>query len=197
MMSSLMDIPEGNVPNGNESVTGQERGYIIVLTGDGKGKTTSALGMAMRAVGQGIRVTMLQFLKGTWRYGELETAKRLAPDFSIRPLGKGFVHVDPENPDPADIETARNAWEICKEALFSEDYGMIILDEINNAIAYGLLPVDEVLDALKNRPQNLHVVLTGRAAHPRLLEIADLITEVKEVKHPYRRGKAARKGIEY
>lgn len=192
-----MDTPERNVPDSNESVTGQERGYIIVLTGNGKGKTTSALGMAMRAVGHGTKVIMLQFLKGTWRYGELETAKRLAPDFTIRPLGKGFVHVDPENPDPADVETARNAWETCKEALFSENYGMIILDEINNAIAYGLLPIDEVLDALERRPQNLHVVLTGRDAHPRLLEIADLITEVKEVKHPYRQGAAARKEIEY
>jgi cob(I)alamin adenosyltransferase len=175
----------------------QERGYIIVLTGDGKGKTTSALGMAMRAVGQGIRVVMLQFLKGAWRYGELEAAKRLAPDFTIRPLGSGFIHVDPKNPDPADIETARKAWEICKEVLFSGTYGMVIMDEINNAIAYGLLPVDEVLDALKKRPQNLHVVLTGRDAHSRLLEIADLVTEVVEVKHPYRQGAAARKGIEY
>ncbi len=192
-----MGIPGKNVPDKNESVTGQERGYIIVLTGNGKGKTTSALGMAMRAVGQGAKVIMLQFLKGAWRYGELEAAKRLAPDFTIHPLGSGFVHVDPDNPDPADVETARKAWETCKEALFSENYGMIILDEINNAIAYGLLPVDEVLNALERRPQNLHVVLTGRDAHPRLLEIADLVTEVKEVKHPYRQGAAARKEIEY
>jgi cob(I)alamin adenosyltransferase len=192
-----MDIPEKNTPERNGSTEEQERGYIIVLTGNGKGKTTSAMGMAMRAMGHGTKVIMLQFLKGTWRYGELETAKRLAPDFSIHPLGSGFVHVDPENPDPADIETARKAWEICKEALFSGKYGMIIFDEINNAIAYGLLPVDEVLEALKKRPQNLHVVLTGRDAHPRLLEMADLVTEVTEVRHPYRKGAAVRKGIEY
>lgn len=192
-----MDIPEKKVPGRNKSAKEQEKGYIIVLTGDGKGKTTSALGMAMRAVGHGTRVIMLQFLKGTWRYGELEAAKRLAPDFSIRPLGAGFVHVDPENPDPADIEAARKAWEICKEALFSGNYGMIILDEINNAIAYGLLPVEVVLEALNKRPPNLHVVLTGRDAHPLLLEAADLVTEVKEVKHPYRHGAAARKEIEY
>ncbi len=192
-----MDIPEKNTPERNGSTVEQERGYIIVLTGNGKGKTTSAMGMAMRAMGHGTKVIMLQFLKGTWRYGELETAKRLAPDFSIHPLGSGFVHVDPENPDPADIETARKAWEICKEALFSGKYGMIIFDEINNAIAYGLLPVDEVLEALKKRPQNLHVVLTGRDAHPRLLEMADLVTEVTEVRHPYRKGAAVRKGIEY
>lgn len=192
-----MDIPEKNTPERNGSTVEQERGYIIVLTGNGKGKTTSAMGMAMRAMGHGTKVIMLQFLKGTWRYGELETAKRLAPDFSIHPLGSGFVHVDPENPDPADIETARKAWEICKEALFSGKYGMIIFDEINNAIAYGLLPVDEVLEALKKRPQNLHVVLTGRDAHPRLLEMADLVTELTEVRHPYRKGAAVRKGIEY
>lgn len=192
-----MDIFENKAPVGNESAAGHERGYIIVLTGNGKGKTTSAMGMAMRALGHGTKVIMLQFLKGTWRYGELETAKRLAPDFSIHPLGTGFVHVDPENPAPEDMETARKAWEVCKEALFSEKYGMIIFDEINNAIAYGLLPVDEVLDALAKRPKNLHVVLTGRDAHPRLVEMADLVTEVTEVKHPYRKGAAARKGIEY
>jgi cob(I)alamin adenosyltransferase len=193
-----MDIPELKADqNGDNSVMGQERGYIVVLTGNGKGKTTSALGMAMRAVGHGIKVIMLQFLKGTWRYGELEIAMRLAPDFTLRPLGAGFIHVNPDNPDPTDVETARKAWEACKEALFSGDYGMLILDEINNAIAYGLLPVDDVIDAIERRPQNLHVILTGRDAHSRLLEMADLITEVKEVKHPYQQGASARKGIEY
>lgn len=183
--------------NMDKSVSEEERGYVVILTGNGKGKTTSALGMAMRAVGHGIRVIMLQFLKGTWHYGELETAKRLEPDFILCPLGSGFVHVNADNPDPADMQTARKAWEACKEALFSGDYGMLILDEINNAIAYGLLPVDDVIDAIERRPQNLHVILTGRDAHPRLMELADLITEVKEVKHPYRHGASARKGIEY
>jgi cob(I)alamin adenosyltransferase len=175
----------------------EDAGYIIVLTGNGKGKTTSALGMAMRALGQGLRVAMLQFLKGSWKYGELEAAKRLGPDLILRPLGAGFIHVDPSNPDPADVQTAHKAWEVCKEALFSGDYGMVILDEINNAIAYGLLPVDDVIDALERRPKGLHVVLTGRDADPRLLEMADLVTELNEVKHPYQKGEPARKGIEY
>ena len=175
----------------------EQNGYIIVLTGNGKGKTTSALGIAMRAAGQGIKVIMLQFLKGTWRYGELETAKRIAPDFCIHPLGSGFIHVNPDNPDPTDVQTAQNAWKASQEALYSGDYGMVILDEINNAIAYGLLPVDDVLEGLKRRPQASHVVLTGRDAHPRLMEMADLITEVREIKHPYQKGAAARKGIEY
>jgi len=173
------------------------RGYIVVLTGNGKGKTTSALGMAVRAVGQGLKVAMLQFLKGSWKYGELETVKRLAPDLTIRPLGEGFVHVNPEVPDPKDVECARRAWEVCKEALFSGDYGMVIFDEINVAISYGLLPVDEVVAALEQRPPELHVVLTGRDAHPKILVIADLVTEMTEIKHPFASGLTARKGIEY
>jgi cob(I)alamin adenosyltransferase len=177
--------------------TAHGKGYIVVLTGNGKGKTTSALGMAMRAIGQGLRVAMLQFLKGSWKYGELETAKRLAPDLTIRPLGEGFVHVDPENPDPKDVECAERAWEVCKEVLFSGEYGMVILDEINVAISYGLLPVDDVVAVLQERPPEVHVVLTGRDAHPKILELADLVTEMTEVKHPYATGLIARKGIEY
>jgi cob(I)alamin adenosyltransferase len=173
------------------------KGYIIVLTGDGKGKTTSALGMAMRAVGQGMKVIMLQFLKGSWRYGELETAKRLEPDLTIRQLGSGFVHVNPENPDPEDVKTAEEAWSVCEGVLSGGEYGMVIMDEINNAVAYGLLPVDDVLDALRQRPPSVHVVLTGRGADPRLIEVADIVTELHEVKHAYRKGEAARKGIEY
>jgi cob(I)alamin adenosyltransferase len=173
------------------------KGYIIVLTGNGKGKTTSALGMAMRAVGQGMKVIILQFLKGSWRYGELEAAKRLEPDLTIRQLGSGFIHVNPENPDPEDVKTAGKAWIICKEVLSDEEYGMVILDEINNAIAYGLLPIDDVLDALTRRPPSVHVVLTGRYAHPRLIDRADTVTELHEVKHAYQDGEAARKGIEY
>lgn len=175
----------------------ETKGYIIVLTGEGKGKTTSALGMAMRAVGQGLKVTMLQFLKGLWKYGELDAANRLAPGLTIRPLGEGFVHVNPDNPDPKDKRCAEEAWKVCEEALLSPDYDMVILDEINNAIAYGLLSVGDVVAALKKRPFKLHVVLTGRGAHPRIAELADLMTEMVEVKHPYQTGKAARRGIEF
>jgi cob(I)alamin adenosyltransferase len=174
-----------------------DKGYIIVLTGNGKGKTTSALGMAMRAVGQGMKVIMLQFLKGSWQYGELEAAKRLEPDLTIRQLGRGFVHVNPENPDPEDVKKAEEAWTVCKEALSGGEYGMVILDEINNAVAYGLLPIDDVLDALIHRPPSVHVVLTGRYAHQRLIDMADTVTELHEVKHAYQNGEAARRGIEY
>lgn len=175
----------------------KEEGYVIVLTGNGKGKTTSALGMAMRAVGQGLKVAMLQFLKGSWKYGELDAADRLAPGLTIRPLGEGFVHVNPDSPDPKDRHCAGEAWKVCEEALLSGDYGMVILDEINNAIAYGLISVNDIVDALRRRPPGLHVVLTGRGAHPRIAELADLMTEMVEVKHPYQSGKAARRGIEF
>jgi cob(I)alamin adenosyltransferase len=185
------DLPKGN---GTDNT---DWGYIVVLTGNGKGKTTSALGMAMRAVGQGLKVAILQFLKGSWKYGELETANKLSPNLTIRPLGEGFVHVDPSNPDPKDIQCAQAALKICKEVLHSGSYNMVIFDEINNAIAYGLLSVDSVVELLEQRPLQVHVVLTGRDANPRILELADLATEMVEIKHPYRTGKIARKGIEY
>ncbi len=173
------------------------KGYVVVLTGDGKGKTTSALGMAVRAIGQGLKVVMLQFLKGSWKYGELETAKRLAPDLTLRQLGGEFIRIDPEHPDQHDVETARKAWDIARETLLSGEYDMVILDEINGTIAYGLLPVDEVVAALKARPPALHVVLTGRLADPKIVEMADLVTEMTEIKHPWRSGLNARKGIEF
>ncbi len=175
----------------------KRKGYLIILTGDGKGKTTSALGMGMRAAGQGLRVIMLQFIKGSWKYGELKAAKCLNPLFILRTLGTGFIHINPENPEPADVKTALIGWNTCKETLFSGNYEMVILDEINNAISYGLLPVEEVAEALCSRPSGLHVVLTGRGAHPRLLELADLVTEMKELKHPYQKGITSLRGIEY
>jgi cob(I)alamin adenosyltransferase len=190
-LSGNSNLPKGNVTED------RDRGYIVVLTGNGKGKTTSALGMAMRAVGQGLKVAIFQFLKGSWKYGELETANKLAPDLTIRPLGEGFVHVDPSNPDPKDIQCAQAAFEICKEALHSGSYNMVIFDEINNAVAYGLLSVEAVIELLQQRPPQVHVVLTGRDADPRILDLADLATEMVEIKHPYRSGKIARKGIEY
>jgi len=104
----------------------------------------------VRAIGQGLKVAMLQFLKGSWKYGELETARRLAPDLTIRPLGEGFVHVNPESPDPKDVQCAKRAWEVSKEALLSGDYDMVILDEVNTTISYGLLAVDEVVAALES-----------------------------------------------
>jgi cob(I)alamin adenosyltransferase len=175
----------------------EEKGYIVVLTGEGKGKTTAALGMALRATGHGLKVSMLQFIKGSMHYGELTAVKKLAPDLEIKPLGHGFVDVNPEKPDPKDVEAARKAWEVCKKKILSDRYAMVILDEINDAIAYGLLPVEEVVEVLVKRPERLTVVLTGRGIHPSILAMADLVTEMIELKHPYQKGKKARKGIEY
>lgn len=175
-----------------------ERGYVVVITGDGKGKTTTALGMALRSVGHGQKVIMVQFIKGSMHYGELTAAHRLAPYFEMVPLGRGFVrHVDPKNPDKRHVEAAQDAWEISRQKIHSGDYFMVILDEINNAIAYGLLALSDVLEALKNRPPEVSVVLTGRGAHPDLIDMADLVTEEKEIKHPFNEGQKARRGIEF
>ena len=175
-----------------------ERGYVVVITGDGKGKTTTALGMALRSVGHGQKVIMMQFIKGPTNAGELAAAHKLAPHFEIVPLGRGFIrHVDPKNPDKRHVEAAQEAWELSRQKILSGDYFMVILDEINNAIAYGLLALSDVLETLKNRPPEVTVVLTGRGAHPDLIDMADLVTEQKEIKHPFQKGLKARKGIEF
>jgi cob(I)alamin adenosyltransferase len=178
-------------------MSSDKEGYVVILTGDGKGKTTSALGMALRAVGQGFKVIIFQFIKGSWRYGELEAIKRLEPDLTIRPLGSGFIHVDPDHPDPNAVKKATEAWDICKKVILSGDHYMVVLDEINNAISYGLISVDEVIKTLQERPAALHVVLTGRDAHQKLIEMADLVTELNGIKHPYQKGAQARRGIEF
>jgi len=175
----------------------ETNGQIIVLTGEGKGKTTAALGMALRAIGHGLKVCMLQLIKGSTIVGELQAAKRLAPDLEITPLGEGFVSVNPESPNQKDVDAARRAWEVCKEKILSDKYALVILDEINNAVAYGLLPVEEVAEVLNKRPKRLSIVLTGRGVHPQILAMADLVTEMIELKHPYKTGRKAQKGIEY
>jgi cob(I)alamin adenosyltransferase len=174
----------------------KRKGLIIVHTGDGKGKTTAALGLAMRAVGNGFRVLMIQFIKDDkqWHYGELESAKKLE-GLEIRPMGEGFTW-DTKNPEK-DRQKAREAWEAGKAAIASGRYQMVILDELNYVMAYDYLPVDEVVTFLKSKPEEVHVVLTGRNAPPALIEAADLVTEMKQIKHPYYAGVKAQKGIEY
>ncbi len=173
------------------------RGLLMVFTGNGKGKTSAAMGIALRAVGQGFKVLMIQFLKGSWHYGELDAAPMLGGQFEIRPMGRGFVKVGTEKPDPEDIRAAEQAWEAALEAIRSGGYELVILDEINYAIHYGLLPIDPVLEALAGRPEQVHVIATGRNAHPRLLEAADLVSEIKEIKHPFQQGILAQRGIDY
>jgi len=174
----------------------KRRGLVIVHTGPGKGKTTAALGLAFRAVGSGLRVLMVQFIKGSWHYGELDAAQAFGDKFVIRPMGKGFVKLGGE-PDPEHKRAAEEAWAFAREKIFSGDFDMIVLDEINYAISYGLLEAAPVVAALRQKPDNVHVVLTGRNAHDDIVKMADLVTEMREVKHPYQKGIEAQRGIEY
>jgi cob(I)alamin adenosyltransferase len=176
----------------------EEKGLLIVYTGPGKGKTTCALGTAFRAVGQGLRVLMVQFIKGSWHYGELDAAEMLGKDkFEIRPMGRGFVKVGGAETDPEDIKLAEECWRAGRDAIYSGNYDLVVLDEINYTISYRMLEVDAVTDALRNRPERVHVICTGRNAHPKLVELADLVTEMREVKHPYTKGILAQRGIDY
>src|ERR1700730_2944388 len=172
----------------------KKKGLIIVNTGDGKGKTTAALGVALRACGYGMRVIMLQFFKGKWQCGELRSAPKLET-FEIHPMGQGFTW---ESKDiEIDKAMVREAWRAAKEKILSGNYDVVILDEINYALSYDFLPVTDIVDFLKNKPPMLHVILTGRDAKPEIIEIADLVTEMRQIKHPFEQGISAQKGIEF
>jgi cob(I)alamin adenosyltransferase len=178
-------------------MTDSRRGLILINTGPGKGKTTAAMGTALRAVGNGMRVLMLQFLKGSWHYGELDAVKSFGENFVMRQMGRGFVKVGGAETDPEDIRLVEAAWEEAREAIYSGEWDMVVLDEINYAIGYGMLDSVTVAEALRGRPEMVHVILTGRNAHPALIEIADTVTEMREVKHAYQKGILAQRGIEY
>jgi cob(I)alamin adenosyltransferase len=174
------------------------RGLVVVYTGDGKGKTTAALGMALRAVGRGFKVLMIQFIKGSWHYGELDGVKRLAPEFEIATGGKGFVGIlDDRLPIEDHRKAAAETLAFAKAQVSGGTYDLVILDEINYAVKGELIPVEGVLDLLDARPSDLHLVLTGRSAHPAVVERADLVTEMKDIKHPYRQGILAQVGVDY
>lgn len=171
------------------------KGYIQVYTGNGKGKTTAALGLALRAAGSGLKTYVGQFLKGQ-PYGELKAARRLSPWITIEQFGrKGFVHVS-ENPDEEDIQRARAGLEKCRRAMLSGQYAIIVLDEVNVALHFRLLAVKDVLGLLDEKPPGVEVILTGRYAPLALLKRADLVTEMREKKHYYASGVRARTGIE-
>jgi cob(I)alamin adenosyltransferase len=173
------------------------RGLILINTGPGKGKTTAAMGTALRAVGNGMRVLMLQFLKGSWHYGELDAVKAFGDNFVMKQLGRGFVKVGGAETDPEDIRMVEAAWDEARLAILSGDWEMVVLDEINYAIGYGMLDPAKVAETLKQRPEMVHVILTGRNAHPDLVAIADTVTEMRQVKHAYEHGILAQRGIEY
>ena len=176
----------------------EKNGLIIVHTGNGKGKTTAALGLAIRAWGDGLRVLILQFIKGGWKYGEIETIKRLGEidgRIELKRLGKGFQR---NTDDKAEhIEAAKEALKEAGNAFESGNYDLIILDEINYAVKFELITVEDVKALLAKRPAELHVVLTGRDAKEEIIDMADLVTEMKLIKHPYQKGIKAQKGIEF
>ena len=178
-------------------MTDSRRGLILINTGPGKGKTTAALGTALRAVGNGMRVLVLQFLKGSWHYGELDAVEGFGSNFVIRQMGRGFVKVGGAEADPEDLRLVETAWAEARQAIASGEWELIVLDEINYAISYGMLGVETVVETLKAKPEMLHVILTGRNAHPLLVELADTVTEMREVKHAYQHGMLAQRGIEY
>ena len=178
-------------------MTDSRRGLILINTGPGKGKTTAAMGTALRAVGNGMRVLMLQFLKGSWHYGELDAVKAFGDNFVMKQMGRGFVKVGGAETDPEDIRLVEAAWSDAREAIYSGEWDMVVLDEINYAISYGMLDVEAVAETLKGKPEMLHLILTGRSAHPLLVELADTVTEMREVKHAYQHGVLAQRGIEY
>jgi cob(I)alamin adenosyltransferase len=173
------------------------RGLVLINTGPGKGKTTAAMGTALRAVGNGMRVLMLQFLKGSWHYGELDAVKAFGDNFVLKQMGRGFVKIGGAETDPEDVRMVEAAWDEAREAILSGAWDMVVLDEINYAIGYGMLDPAKVADTLKARPEMVHVILTGRNAHPSLVEIADTVTEMRQVKHAYEGGVLAQRGIEY
>lgn len=172
-----------------------ERGLLIVHTGKGKGKSTAAFGLAARAVGNGLKVGVVQFVKGVWKTGEREVFARFPDLIEIRAMGEGFTW---ETQDRArDIAAAEAAWEMSEAMMADPSNAMVILDELNIVLRYGYLDLDRVLAALANRREDLHVVVTGRNARPELIEVADLVTEMTLVKHPFRAGVKAQIGIEF
>jgi len=176
----------------------EKDGLVIVYTGGGKGKTTASLGLALRAVGYNHKICMIQFIKGSWHYGEMDSSKRLEPEFEIIAAGKGFVGIiDDTSPKEEHEKVAKEAINICKEKIQSEKYNVIILDEVNYAINLGLIDVNDVLDLIKTKPPRLNLVLTGNYAMPGIIELADLVTEMKEIKHPFQKGIKAKKGIDF
>ena len=175
-----------------------EDGLVIVYTGGGKGKTTAALGMALRAVGYGHKVCMIQFIKGSWHYGEMDSSKKLAPEFELVAIGKGFVGIlDDTSPKEDHEKYAEEAIKVCKDKILSEKYDLIILDEINYAVNLSLINIKNVVDLIKLKPKKLDLVLTGNHAKEEILKLADLVTEMKEIKHPFQSGIKAKKGIDF
>ncbi|MEM3085166.1 MAG: cob(I)yrinic acid a,c-diamide adenosyltransferase [Nitrososphaerales archaeon] len=171
---------------------------VIVYTGNGKGKTTAALGIALRAVAYNYKICMIQFIKGEWFYGELSGSSRLEPDFELVAAGRGFVGIiDDDKPIMDHVSAAKEALRISREKITSGKYDIVILDEINYAVNLNLISVTDVLELIRMKPKHTTLVLTGNYAHKEVIENADLVTEMREIKHPYKLGKKAKKGVDF
>jgi cob(I)alamin adenosyltransferase len=172
-----------------------KKGLIQVYTGNGKGKTTAALGIALRAAGHEMKVLMVQFMKGTARSGEVESAKRLSPCLTLVQAGRA-TFISKSSPDPEEVRLAREGFSIARNAIRNKQYDMVILDEINLAIDYGLIPLDDLLQIMDSKPETVELILTGRSVNDAILERADLVTEMVDKKHYYEKEAAVREGIE-
>lgn len=172
-----------------------EKGLVIVHTGKGKGKSTAAMGLAVRAIGNGMKVGIVQFVKGVWETGERVVLDKFPDLCVIKAMGEGFSWETQDR--ERDIAAARHAWEMAKEMINDPSYNMVILDELNIVLRYENLPLDEVVEVLKNKPEMLHVAVTGRNAKDELIDVADLVTEMTQIKHPFRSGVKAQVCIEF
>lgn len=192
----MTDFCENNLINPNWA----KHGYIQVYTGNGKGKTTASLGLAMRALGRCWKVLIIMFTKGGNDYGELNSFRNLSPEIAknLTIVQAGLDRIVYENNKNADdAQEIKKGWELAKKVIKNDEYNLVILDEANIAIDLGLIDLDEVIDVLKNKPDEMEIVLTGRNANPKIIEIAHLVSEIRPVKHYWDTGIAARKGIEY
>jgi len=172
-----------------------EKGLVQIYTGDGKGKTSAAFGLALRAVGRGLKVYIIQFIKGGFDYGELYIVEKI-PNLKLATFGRGrFITEIP--PSEEDSKQAREAFELAKNVVKSGEYDVVVLDEVNVALNLKMIGVDEVIDLIKNKPKHVELILTGRYAPVQIIDAADLVTEMREIKHPYAQGVPPRKGIEF
>ena len=173
----------------------REKGLVMVHTGKGKGKSTAAFGVVFRALGNGMKVGVVQFVKGKWQTGERVILEKLGDQVTMTAMGDGFTWETQDR--QRDIAAARAAWERAREMIMDEEHDLVLCDELNIVLRYDYLPIEEVLETLRNKPEMKHVIITGRNAKDELMELADLVTDMTMVKHPFRDGVKAQKGIEF
>lgn len=172
-----------------------KKALLMVFTGNGKGKTTSALGLAMRSAGHGLKVCFIQFIKGSWQYGEMEAVKRFDGLIDFHVMGRGFTWKSEDL--EKDREAGRKAWAFAREVMASGQYHLVVLDEFTYLLSYDVVDTNEAIEILAGRPEDLNVAITGRNAPPALIEAADMVTEMRDIKHPLQDGIKAQKGIEF